>query len=325
MTVTKVFAQTADFLETHAGIISYLVILVVAAQHHLLPDAVNAVTAGTAGTAPSAPAPVISAGVVDVSLEVLLLVACAINIFVINSVRFFCELIVLVSPIPTVDALFEAANKTVTGLLALLYVFSPLLAALVSLTLFLVCLVVYAYVHHSVQYYRAMLTMPFVIKILEKIAPGKDWLSQKHAADKARDDLGLDTVKNALWVYPDRRLGEIPKRAKCLFMATGNGSILVRFRLLRSTLSERCSCDQRHLAVRPGTLAGNFEVHDEQGNLQTRLNFSRCYNTRIDDLARDFQAEKHEGQLNAWLAGARDLINGGLKKLEEPNSAPAAE
>jgi hypothetical protein len=153
------------------------------------------------------------------------------------------------------------------------------------------------------------------------VAPGKDWLAQKDAADRARQDLGLDNVRNALWVYPDRRLGEIRPRAKCLFLATGNGSILVRFRLFRSTLTERCSCDQRHLTVRPGALAGEFEVHDEQGRPQAKLNFSRAWNGRIEELARDFQARPCEGRLTAWVAGLRDLMNGGAGNLEEPQPA----
>ncbi len=304
MKVSKIFAQTADFLETHAGIISYLLILVVAAQHHFLP-----------GEGGPEQAVVISAGIGEFSLEVALMLACALNIFVINSVRFFFELLVLVCPIPSVDALFETVNKTLTAGLTLLYTFNPFAATIISLTLFGLCLIAYKFVHHPVQYYRSMLTTPLLVALTRRIWKNYDGPHTPRAAEALAKRFGLGPVKSGLWVYPDRAVKGVPKRAKCLFVTDGSTLLLVRLRFLRQPLFLQFQADQYPLDLRPGALAGFFEVSNTEGAPILRLNFSRAWNAQLEKLAADFGAQLNEGDLKAFFRNTRDFINGGLLQL----------
>ena len=84
--VSKSLAQMIDPLETYSGIIAYLVVVFLART-------------GNGGDA-------LEAGIVGSSLAGLLYLAMVLNIIVVNTVRFFFETLILLSPVPVVDALF---------------------------------------------------------------------------------------------------------------------------------------------------------------------------------------------------------------------------
>lgn len=122
--VSKPLAQFCDFLETYAGVVAVIVVQVVArfAQTEPPPDVI------------------LPAGLGTVTLSTLLAALSIVNLLVIQAVRFFFELLVWLSPVPALDALFEFANKTACAGLMFLYAFSPWLALLINLVLFLICL-----------------------------------------------------------------------------------------------------------------------------------------------------------------------------------------
>ena len=51
------------------------------------------------------------AGIGQLSIDALLAIAAGVNIFVVNSVKFFFEFLIWITPVPFLDACFEAANK----------------------------------------------------------------------------------------------------------------------------------------------------------------------------------------------------------------------
>jgi len=126
-TVTKTVAEATDQIETYAGIISYGAIFMMS----------DFSMAGEASEV------VYTAGIITFSKEALLLAAVAINIFVINSVKFFFELLAWISPVPFLDAAFEFCNKTLAAVLAIIYAFNPWLALVINLVLFGICLVIF--------------------------------------------------------------------------------------------------------------------------------------------------------------------------------------
>ncbi len=125
--VSKPLAQFCDFLETYAGVVAVIVVQVVAryAQVEAPPDVI------------------LPAGLGTVTLSTLLAALSVVNILVIHAVRFFFELLVWLSPVPLLDAIFEATNKTFCAGLMLLYAFSPWLALVVNILLFLICLALF--------------------------------------------------------------------------------------------------------------------------------------------------------------------------------------
>lgn len=130
--VSKPLAQFCDFLEAYAGVVAVIVVQVVGLQANAEPN----------------PGVILPAGLGVVSLDALLAALSAINILVIHAVRFFFELLVWLSPVPLLDALFETANKLFCAGLMFLYAFSPWLALLVNALLFLICLALYRRARH---------------------------------------------------------------------------------------------------------------------------------------------------------------------------------
>lgn len=110
---------------------------------------------------------VVAAGLGSFSLNLLLSLFAAINVVVINAVKLFAECLVWLIPFPSIDALVEAANKTVCAGLMGLYCYSPWLASLVNLVLLLACLLVFGWVYRRVNLYRELIAGP----ILAWLAP----------------------------------------------------------------------------------------------------------------------------------------------------------
>ena len=213
-TVTKVFAQAVDQVETYAGIVSYLVVFGLAVS-----------AAGDSGEQV-----IYTAGIFTFTKHALLMAACVINIFVINTVKFFFELLVLISPIPTLDAMFEAANKAVAAVIAIIYAFNPWLAFVLNLLLFLVCLAIFQWAHKRIRFYRSILLAPAEMTIRKKLfnssgdpnAGIKDKIAH-HIKD------GIAIVK----VFPEKRFGKIKKRDACCIIKSGDNLLLVKLRLFR--------------------------------------------------------------------------------------------
>ena len=139
--VSKPFAQAIDQLESYSVIVILLVIKVVAG----LDDG------------PTPQAAIIQFGFLSFTAETLLAIAMVINLFVINSVKFFFEVLIWLTPIPAVDAMFEIANKSIVAGLMALYAFSPAIATAVNLAVLFAALIVFRWVHRRLSFYRSVL------------------------------------------------------------------------------------------------------------------------------------------------------------------------
>ncbi|MEM8680995.1 MAG: hypothetical protein AAGF97_16750, partial [Planctomycetota bacterium] len=142
--VSKPFAQAADQMETYSTLIILLVVRLMAGLNE-------------AGPPSDEVAIVYRAGFIDFSFEMMLMLATVINLLVINSVRFFFEMLVWITPVPFIDALFESANKACCAGLAAIYAFSPTLATLINLLILAACLVIFQWVRRREIYYRTLL------------------------------------------------------------------------------------------------------------------------------------------------------------------------
>ncbi|MCA9138555.1 MAG: hypothetical protein KDB00_17410 [Planctomycetales bacterium] len=148
--VSKPIAQALDQLETYSVIVILLVIKLFA---------------GFDQPADPAPVAVIQFGVVSFTAETMLAIAMVINLFVINSVKFFFEVLIWLTPIPAVDAMFEIANKSVCAGLMALYAFSPTLATAINLAMLIAALIVFRWVHRRLVFYRSMLVDLFLSRV----------------------------------------------------------------------------------------------------------------------------------------------------------------
>jgi hypothetical protein len=155
--VSKPIAQAIDQLETYAGIITIIVIRL--SMGSLGADDGSPEIAAASTTA-LATVPVVQMGLFSVTADALLSVAAIINILVINSVKFFFEVMVWLTPFPFIDALLEAANKSLCAGLIAIYAYSPTVATIINLSLFVACLVAYQWTRRRVHWYRCVLLDP---------------------------------------------------------------------------------------------------------------------------------------------------------------------
>ena len=262
VSTSKIFAESMDRVETYAGIISYGVILM-AAQN-------------AAGN--ETEVAVYTAGVFSITHHGLLAIAAAVNIFVISSVRLFFELLVLISPIPTLDAMFECANKTVAGIIACIYAFNPMLAFTLNLILFLFCLVIFRWVNRRINYLKAVLLESFLLGLLRGILHRPNYDPDTRIVRKLSTALpGIDT---AVKCFPMRKMGKFKTKQRCYLAFADEGPALVRFNLVKPPLIQKLDAAKLSTHVDEGLLA--YSVTLQTDHKPCELVFGRVYTKKLD-------------------------------------------
>ncbi|MCR9211416.1 MAG: hypothetical protein NXI28_24595, partial [bacterium] len=145
--VSKPFAQAMDQLEAYSVIVILLAIKITAS---MTADSVGTDEAQLAAEA----MPVYTAGIFSFTANALLLVAMTVNMLVINSVKFFFEFLVWLTPFPTVDAIFEVCNKSLCAALMAVYALSPTLATVFNFAILFVAALIFRWAARRVKFYR---------------------------------------------------------------------------------------------------------------------------------------------------------------------------
>jgi len=145
MKVTKPVAQLAEQAETYCVLVMLFIVRFVAS------------TTGPEVASAIGQPEIMAAGIGQMTTDMLLYIVLLINVIVINGVKVCFELLVWMTPFPFIDAIFESANKAVCAGLMTLYAFSPLLATIMNLVLFLAAAIVFRWVTRISGFYRAIL------------------------------------------------------------------------------------------------------------------------------------------------------------------------
>jgi hypothetical protein len=148
--VSKPVAMAVDKLETYS-----VVIIVILMRVFSVSD-----DASSQPVAQGMPI-YLTAGIGTLPFDVAIAIASAFNILVINGVKLFCELVIWLTPIPLVDAVVEATNKSLCVGLMSLYCWSPLIATIVNLILLAICGCMYLWTQRRVVYYLDLVAGPF--------------------------------------------------------------------------------------------------------------------------------------------------------------------
>lgn len=202
--VSKPLAQAVDRLEAYSVIVILLAVKFVA-----LRQGTNSEMLG-----------MVQFGVFSFTLDTLLAIAMIINILVINSVKFFFEFMVWLTPVPLLDAIFEVCNKTVCAGLIAVYAFSPTIATAINLCLLFIALLVFRWVSRRVRFYRTMLLDPVIAwlwrpygraEVAELIVFPKAAIGPFQAKSRLRlygsdSDEGGWILHEASWWRPDRKV-----------------------------------------------------------------------------------------------------------------------
>jgi hypothetical protein len=219
------------------------------------------------------------AGFISFTKETLLLAAAVCNIFVINVVKYFFELLVLISPIPLIDAIFEASNKAVAGVLSLIYAFSPGIALVIDLLLFGLCLLVFGRVWRLLRYYRNMLLLPVTGGFLR--VRERDMRVSERFGEAAGGGRLLCRV------FPSRDVGRIKKKSLCYLFGKDDGLVLVRPGLFWGARSERLGKDNVEVEVEKGVLGNRVKFSEPGGKGVFSLIFSHFYDDKFDEIRKE--------------------------------------
>jgi len=279
VTASKIFAEATDRVETYAGTISYIVILMLAGQ-------------GQGGEQETV---VYSAGVITITQQGLLACAAAVNIFIISTVRFFFELLVLISPIPTLDAIFELANKAIAGVLAAVYAFNPWAAFVLNLILFGICLLIFRWVNRRVRYLRAVLLDPVITGIKRRLIKGKGYDPARKLTERVKRYVG--GAELAVKCFASKKIWRIKKKDLCYLVFGGGEATLVKPRFLKPALIRQVDRGQILGEVEEGLMTYSVDITDESGKRSCKLVFGRAYKQNLEDVKSRLNGLKGESSV----------------------------
>jgi hypothetical protein len=247
--ISKPIAQVLDRVETYSAIITLIVIRLAATETTTEPE--------VAGNGTNF---VVAAGVISWTFDGLMLIAAAINVMVISTVRFVCELLVWLSPFPAVDAVFELGNKTVAAGLMALYSYSPLLALMVNVLFFAACAAVYLPVHRRAVYLRSLMVDPVLVMAFPQMAQLR----------------GGEMV-----VFNKHPLGGFPALSKLYLRRCEDGWILRRPGWLVGSTEIQLASDTGPMLLESGFLVNRIRLTHRDDAV---LIFSRRYNRCLEDV-----------------------------------------
>ena len=247
--VSKPFAQAVDQLEAYSAIIVLLVIRYM----------------GSGFVDEQQVAIVYKAGMFEFSAEMVIWIATILNILIINTVKFFFEVLVWITPVPFLDAVFEAANKCLCAVLMAIYAFSPVLATALNLLILLVCAFAFRWIKRREVYFRTIL-----FDLL------RDMLNRrKNIAPNA-----------TLTVFPMDAMNQIPALARCDLTPQGEGWQLRCGRLFRKPIVQ--AIQPAEATIKRGLLANVLIIGNHP------FKFSRRHNRQLEELCTKLRAELSE-------------------------------
>jgi len=249
--VSKPAAQALDQLEAYAGIITIVLIRLVTSMG----DSGSLVASGADAEM------AVQMGIFSMGADVLLSLAGIINIFVINTVKFFFEVMVWLIPFPMVDVALELTNKSLCVGLMAIYAWSPTVATIINLVIFIACLFAFRWINRRVHYMRSVLCDP----IWNLISPG-------HATPS----------KPELVVFPQTGIAGFPAKTKLLLQPSDEGWQLTRSRWFLPAKVVLLPRSSHQMEMQTGMLLNSINV---SGDKSDKLLFSKRYARHLDELA----------------------------------------
>jgi hypothetical protein len=270
--VTKPLAQAIDQIEAHSGIIAVAAVQLLSSFHvqHAQPQTAEM-------------AVFYQAGLLDVPWGVLMAAFSVVNIFVVNTVKFFFEVLVFLSPFPAVDAALEAANKTVTGALIALYIWSPAVATVLNLIIFFVCLVIFAWAYRRVVYMRSILGDPVLGWMAERIfrRPHVTPTSTRLSPSLAR---AVPDAKLVLKAFSGKHALGLKRKTRGFLVLSGDRLQFVRRRFLRSPHVVALPSAGHTVKLDRGLLSNAVVIENDAGDVAMSVLFTRRYNPVLDSI-----------------------------------------
>lgn len=257
--VSKPLAQAADRLETYAVIIILLVVKVTMSMNAPAADAVAMLdsTGQTTWSMINAGEPIIQFGIISFTLDSLLSIAMVINILVVNSVKFFFEFLVWLTPIPLLDAVFEVCNKSLCAGLMAVYAMSPTVATVLNLAILLVAALMLRWISRRVRFYRTMILDPILARLWSGFGQAK---------------------KPELIVFPQEEFGPFAAKSRLKLTADDDGYTLTDVNWWTPNTTHRIASEPKP-TVNRGWIMHSLTMND--AGRPEKFRFSRRYSDAV--------------------------------------------
>lgn len=253
--VTKPVAQALDWIESYSGLLTSLTIFVIS-MSTMNRDTDVALT-------------VQQAGVLSLTVNAFLLVAATVNFIVVKSVRFFFELLIWISPIPLIDAFFEALNKSCCFLLLLVYAYSPTFALFLNLSVFVACVFIFNWAQRRLNYHWYMWLEPVI-----------QWIFPSYRAFDGKN----------LWVYCEQDFAPFRRYDRLHLYHWEDKWVLMRYDFAWRKCFREFNHDDLPL-IEPGGLKNCIVLQQQE---PVRFSFHRGFNKHMDAISHGLKISTKE-------------------------------
>jgi len=273
--VTKPLGQAIDQLEAYSGIVAVVLVQFVS-QLHL------------GGTEPDQVTQVVyQAGIFSATADTVMIVLVAafsaVNIFVVNAVKYFFEFLVWLSPFPLVDAAFETANKAVAGFLVAVYVWSPGAATMLNLIIFALCLMIFAWAYRRAVYMRSVVGDPFFGWLGDSLfrRSGVTCTSARLSGSLGQRFPAASVVVKA---FAGRGYQGIKRKARGYLIQSEGRAYFAALRFLRAPLVVTLPQNGAQTTVDQGLLSTTISFGSGEGEPGFSVLLTRRYNSVLGEL-----------------------------------------
>lgn len=215
--------------------------------------------------------------------------ACVINIIVINTVKYFFELLAFISPIPTLDAIFELCTKALAGFFALVYAFNPWLSFMMNIILFLICLAVFAWSRRRIKYLRAILLDPIWTAMVKKIFNKTEYNPDQRI--KAKLNMRVPNIKILIKTFPAKKLKSYKcKKKQLIYLAvTDEKTYIIKPHFFKEPKIIEMETNSLTPKIETGLLTNSLAYTLPDQKPKYKFLFSKVYNPQIEKIKKQFQ------------------------------------
>lgn len=114
--------------------------------------------------------PLLQAGFTTLPLDMLLALAIALNMIVVNTIKLFIDVLIWITPFPAIDIVLDLIGKSLCALILGIYAWSPWLAVVLDLLIFIACAMVFMKVTRRLRYYRDLVLKPILRKVFGSVS-----------------------------------------------------------------------------------------------------------------------------------------------------------
>lgn len=248
--VSKPIGLAAKFLENKAGIVIYVIILI--APYVFPPE----------GTAVA----MVNLGLFDIPFFVLLMIGLAIPYYiVVMTVRYLLEILIFLSPIPFLDALFEFAKKAITFFLIVIYFLFPSFGFVLSIFIFIVAFFFFKRATRISNFFQYVYVEPILAMVFRR----KQDVTGNRLPRKLKHH--FSHISLAVRCLSGKKMDSIPTKNIVWLVKHETGISICQTRLFRSTRIISLS-EAQITTLRLGQDLSYQIIHDAESQVKVLIN-----------------------------------------------------